>query len=337
MASRVSFLVGLLVLGVAIAQTQGRKDDVVTGAENFIKSMTAEQKARALKGFDDDYRKNWRFVPASREGVNLGELNPEQATIAAKLLKSSLSEAGYKRVETIKGLEDVLFEMENGNKGRDKRLYTFTFFGEPTTRGTWAWRYEGHHVSLNFTFKDGNLISSSPQFFGSNPAEVRSGPHKGLRALPQEQDLAFALLDSFTPAELAKAVVGDTAPYEIVTGNNRKIGIQDKSGIAYKDLSSKQKEALAKLLRVHAESQSGAELKRRWGRVDLDSVVFAWMGSTKPGKGHYYRIQGSKFLVEYDNTQNDANHIHAVWRDFEGDFGEDVLAEHYSSVHIGRH
>lgn len=327
------FAVGIVSLSAMVMSVQGRKSVQVSLANRFLESLSADQKGKAQKPFDDDYRTNWRYVPANREGINLGQMTPAQTDMALALLRSSLGEAGWKRTETIKSLEDVLKELENGNAGRDKRLYTFTFFGEPTNTGKWAWRYEGHHVSLNFTFNHGELVSSSPQFFGSNPAEVRSGPLKGTRVLGAEQDLGFALLDSLSPDQLKKATIGDTAPGDVVTSNTRKAGIQKDTGLHFAEMTKPQQETIVKLLHVYNDAQSPFEAKRRWGRVDLNSLVFAWMGSTKPGKGHYYRIQGSKFLVEYDNTQNDANHIHSVWRDFDGDFGQDVLAEHYARFH----
>ncbi len=328
-----AFGIGLVSLMAMVIGVQGRKAPQVALATTFLGMLSVDQKAKAQKPFDDDYRTKWQYVPANREGINLGQMDSSQAEAALALLKSSLSDAGWKRTETIKGLEDVLKEMENGNQGRDKRLYTFTFFGEPSADGKWAWRYEGHHVSLNFTYNHGALVSSTPQFFGSNPAEVRSGPMKGTRALPMEQDLGFALLDSLSPDQLKKAVIADVAPGDVVTSSARKAGIQKDTGLKYSEMTKAQQDDVQKLLHVYTDAQVPSESKRRWGRVDLDSVVFAWMGSTKPGKGHYYRLQGSKFLVEYDNTQNDANHIHSVWRDFDGDFGQDVLAEHYAKFH----
>lgn len=323
-------MIGLVAMVMSV---QGRKSVSVALANRFLDSLTTEQRAKATKTFEDDYRTNWRFVPASREGIHLGELTAEQTQQAFALLKLSLSSSGMKRVETIKSLEDVLKELENGNPGRDKGLYTFTFFGKPTDNGKWGWRYEGHHVSLNFTYQGGVLVSSSPQFFGANPAEVRSGPLKGTRALAPEQDLAFELLGSLSDDQLKKAVLEGGAPGDIVTGNARKAGILKDDGLKFSEMNAAQQTILTKLLHVYCDEQAATEARRRWGRVDLHSVVFAWMGSTKPGKGHYYRIESSKFLVEYDNTQNDANHIHSVWRDFDGDFGEDVLAEHYAKFH----
>ena len=333
--NRWAFVGGLVLMSLSIGQLTRKPPQEVLAAK-FIASLTADQKSHAVKSFADDYRTHWQYVPATRQGINFSEMTPDQAKLALDLLKSSLSEAGSKKTEVIKSLEMVLRELENGNKGRDPGLYTFTIFGQPSSEGAWGWRYEGHHVSLNFTFKNGALVSSTPQFFGSNPAEVRSGPQKGLRALPQEEDLGFALLDSLTTAQRSEAVIPVKAPGDVVTTSSRKAAIQADTGISFKKLDAKQKSLLLKLVHVYSDSQASAENKRRWGRVDQDSLVFAWMGETKPGQPHYYRIQGSKFLIEFDNTQNNANHIHAVWRDFDGDFGEDVLAEHYQVAHSTR-
>lgn len=335
--SRLAFIGGIVLMSVAVGQYSKSPPQSVL-ASRFLNSLTIQQRAKAVKAFDDAYRKNWHYVPASREGINLGEMTPEQVTLATALLKASLSDSGYKKTEVIKSLEDVLYEMENKNAGRDKRLYTFTFFGQPSAKEPWGWRYEGHHLSLNFTFKNGALISSTPQFFGSNPAVVKSGPHEGTRALGQEQDMADALVKSLTPDQLSKAVISTNAPADILSNNTRKAAIQDKSGLAYKDMTTAQKKSLMNLVKLYAGNQTDAEAKRRMGRVEPDTLVFAWIGNhlhteSPYGPGHYYRIQGSKFLIEFDNTQNQANHIHSVWRDFDGDFGEDVLAEHYNQSH----
>ncbi|MCC7230175.1 MAG: DUF3500 domain-containing protein [Fimbriimonadaceae bacterium] len=299
-------------------------------AVEFLNSLGTDLRERAQKQFGDDYRTLWRYVPAERQGVSLGQLSASQRALGVRLLKATLSDLGYRKIERIRELEDVLFELENKNKGRDKNYYLFTFFGTPSDQGKWGWRYEGHHLSLNFTYLDGKLVSSTPQFLGSNPANVTSGPHEG-RTLEKEQDLAFALLETLTEGQRAKAVISHEAPNDIATSNTRKASILAKEGISYQDLTQGQRQRLMALVKIHAEVQSDAEQQRRLKRIEPASLVFAWMGSLKPGVGHYYRIQGSKFLIEYDNTQNNANHIHAVWRDFNGDFGEDILTEHYAS------
>ncbi len=300
-----------------------------TLARSFLDSLKPEILKQAQLTYDDDYRTNWNFVPLKRGGASLAMLSPDQLEKATALLRSCLSEIGYRKVERIRNLEDVLFELEGKNPTRDKTAYIFVVFGEPKSTGTWGWRYEGHHLSLNFAYHDDVLISSTPQFLGTNPADVQAGPMKG-RVLAREHELAFALLDSLDEAQRAQAVVGKTEPGEIVTSNKRKVAILEKAGISFADLRPAQRKALMDLIKVHAEVQSLPEQNRRMKRVESESLVFAWMGATKPGSGHYYRIQGSKFLIEYDNSQNNANHVHSVWRDFDGDFGSDVLAEHYA-------
>lgn len=305
-------------------------------ALRLLGALDAEGRKLAQFPLESEHRTAWNYVPITRKGIALGQMKSDQRAIADRLLRSSLSDLGYKTVEQIRDLEDVLFERESRNPARDKNLYTFAFFGNPTTKGVWAWRFEGHHVSLNFTYRDGVVVSSSPQFLGSNPARIDEGVHRG-RPLGRLQDLAFALLDSLDPKQREEAVVAAAAPADIVTGNRRKVEMLERKGLGFAALDSRQKELLAKLIRAHAEVQTSENRKRRMDRVDMDSVVFAWMGSNRPGAGHYYRIQGSKFLIEYDNTQNDANHIHAVWRDFDGDFGEDILGEHYANRHHHDH
>jgi len=244
-----------------------------------------------------------------------------------------------KQIEAIRSLEDVLFAIDK-SPIRDKTAYVFNFFGAPAKTGAWAWRYEGHHLSLNYTYKDGVMVSSSPQFLGAAPAEVRGGPLKGTRVLADEEDFAFALLNSLAEAQKQKALISARVPREtnndlsgLQTRNDRVALIEGKQGLSYAALDAKQKGMLKKLVRAHADVQGEAEVNRRLLKIEhegWDNVVFAWMGSIERGSNHYYRLQGPTFLVELDNSQDGANHIHSVWRDFKGDYGRDVLAEHYA-------
>jgi hypothetical protein len=259
---------------------------------------------------------------------------------AMDLLKAGLSDKGYTKAEAVRALEPVLAEIENNPVRRDPELYYVTIFGDPSPEGTWGWRFEGHHISLNWTIVRGASIASSPQFFGSNPAEVRTGPQRGRRALAAEEDLARALLGSLTDAQRQQAVLAPDAPDDILTTNLRKAAIQDDKGVAYGDLTAEQRGLLLAVVEEYAGVQPKAvavERIERLRRAGLDRIRFAWMGGVKRGERHYYRLQGPTFLIEYDNTQNDANHIHAVWRDFEGDFGVDLLEQHYkNSAHHRR-
>ena len=300
----------------------------------FLASLSADKRARAVLPFNDDERLNWHFVPRVRKGVPFKEMSPAQQKAALALLGAGLSAQGYRKAETIRQLEPILREREGGNPGRDPELFYFTVFGEPSEKGVWGWRYEGHHISLNWTIINGKVIADSPQFFGANPARVLSGKMQGTRALAAEEDLGRALVKSLDDAQKAEAILSERAPRDILTGAQRQAAIQEDKGIAYRRLRKEQQGMLLALIRQHASAQPPALAEQRLGKIrkaGLDDVRFAWLGGTEPGQGHYYRIQGSTFLVEYDNTQNNANHIHTVWRDFKGDFGADLLANHYKA------
>jgi hypothetical protein len=330
----------LLALGVALvlaqvvaAETAPSPSSMLGAAHAFLATLDPAQKSKAMLPFNSEERFHWFYTPVSRKGIPLKELNASQQRAAMVLLHAGLSEKGYTKAETIRKLEDVLRELEQG-KGptRDPDLYFFTFFGEPAADGAWGWRYEGHHCSQNWTIVNNKSIGSSPQFFGANPAEVREGPMKGTRVLSAEEDLGRSLVKSLSTTQRADAVVSTSAPNDIVTTNERKAAIQQDKGVAFGKLSKDQQGMLMALIEEYLSAQPRAQARERLDNIrqaGFEQIKFAWMGGLEKGEGHYYRVQGSAFLIEYDNTQNNANHIHCVWRDFKGDWGEDLLAEHY--------
>ena len=323
----------ILMLGVICAASQL---PTAIEAKRFIASLDGDQRRKALYPLDANQKFDFHFVPRAVPGVSWKDMNERQKQAGVALLKWALSNSGYAKVEAIRSLEPVLREIENGNPGRDETRYAFVFFGEPSERTPWAFRYEGHHLSLTFAFRDGRMVASTPQFLGSNPAEVRSGPKKGFRALPKEQDLAFKLVQNLTPDQRKKAVLSDRAPADILTMNSRRASIEGREGLKFTDMGDAQQKLLLELLRAHAEVQGDAERDRRMKAIQTEergALVFAWLGSTSAGSGHYYRILGENLLVEYDNTQNNANHIHTVWRNRMEDFGGDPLEEHYAQSH----
>jgi len=326
---RLTALAALPLIAFA-AQSDQRAPDAVATGQAFLASLDKAQHDRAVLAFDGDYRTLWRYTPATRQGVTWKDLDADQATKARALIKATLSDLGYQRTQTIRTIEQVLGGIENSAR-RDKDNYFFTFFNAPSPAGTWGWRYEGHHISLNFTYQGDRLVSSTPQFFGSNPAEVRDGEHKGLRMLAKEEDLGIAFLASLADEQKKKAVLADRAPSEIFTAENRSAARQE-GGIAFTDLTHDQQVKLRELVLANAAAQAPEEGKLRLEEIEKsgwDKVVFAWMGVPDRSAAHYYRIQGPTFLIEFDNSQNRANHIHLVWRDFDGDFGRDVLKDHY--------
>lgn len=328
--------VGALSLLAGAARAQGSAPDaggMTAAAQQFLATLDAAQRAQTKLAFNSAARLDWGYVPRQRPGLPLKQMTPATREAAVRLLRSTLSLRGAQKVDAIVALEEVLRAVE-GWSGRDSGLYYVTVFGDPAERGAWGWRYEGHHLSLNWTLKDGRVVGSSPQFLGANPAEVRSGPQRGGRALALEEDLARSLVASLGPAQRARAVLAPRAPADIVTGSAREAAVLEARGLPWTELDAEKQGFLLSLLQEYASTQAPAVAEARLARVrsELASVVFAWMGGLRQGEGHYYRVQGSSFLVEYDNTQNGANHIHSVWREFHGDWGKDLLSEHYRSA-----
>lgn len=337
-----SLLVGILAVASATLYAAESADPAPTmakAATAFLAALPPDKREKASVPFNSDERLNWHFVPKERKGLPLKQMSPEERQAALALLKVSLSANGLRKVDTIRSLEEVLRVLENQPR-RDAELYYFTVFGEPMDGGAWGWRYEGHHASFNWTIVGGKLVASSPQFLGANPADVGEGPRKGTRVLGAEEDLGRALVNSLSIEQSQLAVISSTAPFGpgaplgIVTGNSRVASMQEDNGIAYAKLTGEQQGLMLSLIQEHASAQTAAVAQRRLARIkeNLANIKFAWMGGREKGQGHYYRIQGSSFLIEYDNTQGKANHIHTVWREFKGDWGQDVLAEHYRTA-----
>jgi hypothetical protein len=330
--SRPALLLAAL-LAAARAAAHEPAAEMAAGAAAWLGSLTPEQRAKATFEFKHDERLNWHFIPRDRKGLAWGELTPAQQHLAHALLATGLGQRGLVKASTIMSLETVLREIEKGSGPvRDPARYYVTIFGEPTPAGTWGWRLEGHHLSVNFTVVQGH-VAGTPSFLGANPATVKDGPLKGLRALGPEEDLARALVKSLTPEQRRRAVIADKAPADIFTAAEKKVGPLEDKGIRAGDLDERQKQQLRVLVeeyvrRVRPELAE-AELRKIMDNTP-ENIRFAWMGGLEPGEGHYYRVQGATFLLEYDNVQNNNNHIHAVWRSFDGDFGEDLLRKHYA-------
>ena len=306
-------------------------------ADAFISSLSADQRAKAAFSFEDDQRYDWHFIPRARKGVSFKELGPDQRLLGNALMSAGLGQRGLIKVATIMSLETILRELEQG-KGpvRDPELYFLSIFGDSRSASRWAWRVEGHHVSLNFTLIGGKHIATSPAFLGANPAEVLQGARKGLRALEPEEDLARTLVKSLDDKQRAQAVVSQSAPADILSTNLRKAEPLKPAGLQTSKLGQKQQDILMTLLNEYASRHAPDIAAAKLDRVraaGLTNIFFAWAGGFEKGQAHYYRIQGPSFLIEYDNIQNNANHIHTVWRDFNSDFGVDLLALHYKQDH----
>lgn len=283
-------------------------------------------------------RFNFNFVPLERKGPTFYDFSPSQKEAAMALLKASLSAQGYLKATSIIDLENVLRIVESrpkDDKYRDPMNYHFLVFGTPGSEA-WAWKFEGHHISLNFSLVNNELVASTPSFMGSNPGVVPVGDQKGKQVLQLETELGFKLVNALDEKQLATARFSEVALPEIVTGNNKKARSLDPKGISYTALNDKQKQMMLDLLTMYVKNYEfgfSEKLMAKIKKAGIDNLSFAWAGSMTPGAGHYYRIQGPMLLIEYDNTQTNANHVHAVVRDLTNDFAEDILKEHYIKEH----
>jgi hypothetical protein len=344
------FLVWLgCVLALAATYAADRSPATMAdAATKFLATLSPEQKQSASFAFDNlAERERFGFVPTEmfpRKGVTMGAMNDAQRKAAHDLIRAGLSQKGYMTAAAIMELEGILNAIENPPGAaprqrpleRDPLKYFVSVFGTPNAKGTWGWKVEGHHVSLNFTIVNGRMVSSTPHFFGSNPAEVRSGPKKGLRLLGYQEDPARELLTSLDATQRAKAVINATAPNDIVTRNETNIKPLDQAGVSYAEMQPKQREMLMRIVDAYTATMAPDVAADRMAvvkKAGLDKIMFAWAGEADLGKKHYYRVQGPTFLIEYDNTQNDGNHVHSVWRDFNGDWGRDLLREHVAMAH----
>lgn len=330
------FVWSILVVSASLAAVGSVGTEMMDRARHFLAALNDANREQARFGFDDEERLNWHFIPRTREGLPYGELTPAQRRLADRLLASALSSDGMSKALGIMYLDQILFERE-GRDIRNADGYYFSVFGDPSDAGAWGWRVEGHHLALNFTLNNGELVADSPSFMGSNPAVVGEGRHQGLEILAEEQLRARELLALFSGSAREQVVISARPLSGIVTGNTVRAESPELAGLAMADMNAAQSEALMALLRVYV-NRMRPELARleieKLTDAGLDEIHFAWAGSAESGAPHYYRIQGPTFLVEFDNTQGNGNHIHSVWRDFEGDFGADVLAEHYSVAHL---
>ena len=302
-------------------------------AKKFLAKLNGDQARTATFPLKDEERLNWHFIPKDRKGMPFKDMTPAQRQLAMALLKSGLSEKGFGKATNIISLELILQDLEGANRRfpRDPDLYYVSVFGKPEEKGTWGWRVEGHHLSVNYTIVGGH-IAGTPSFFGSNPAEVRKGPRKGLRVLAEEEDLAREFMASLDSEQRKAAIYTETAPKDILTEAKRKVEPLEKAGVSAATLNQQQKDKLLNVIKAYVERNRPDLAEQDLKKINsagIDKIQFAWAGGMERGQGHYYRVQGPTFLLEYDNTQNDANHIHAVWRDFNGDFGEDLLRKHY--------
>jgi hypothetical protein len=331
-------------LGAAEGTDLGALAAEMSGAASaLLESLEAPQSAKLNYSFDDAERQNWHFIPRQRSGLALKDMTAEQRKAALALLRTGLSAQGYDKASAIMALEQVLAELEGPGRSiaRDPQLYHVWLFGRPGAGNTWGWRFEGHHLSLSFTIAAGKAVSGAPAFFGSNPARVASGPSQGLRVLGSDEDAGRQLARSLREEQRA-GIIAAQAPSDIVLRPEgvAKQGAKpfDPAGVSFAALDEGQRAQLRALVQQYADRHRTELAAQDLAKIEAagwERVSFAWAGGLEPGAGHYYRIQGPTFVIEYDNTQNEADHIHSIWHDPDDNFGAQILRQHLQQSHGG--
>lgn len=320
---------------------KGTSQSLWEKAQVFKSSLTPELQQQLEFDFKDEERTSFHFVPKTRKGPTFHDFNPNQKALAIDLLKSCLSAEGFRKSREIMELENVLmimdqYPMPDGTLARDPLNYHFSMFGIPQADSVWGWRFEGHHLSLNFTSNSGVLVSATPSFMGSNPGIVPIEKDKGKQVLRQESERALRLVNTLSEEQLGMARFSETAPREILTGNGTDIATLEPKGISYSQLTPGQQRSFLELLEVYIGNyifDFSESFRKKIMEAGVEHLHFAWAGGLAWGQPHYYRIQGPMLIIEYDNIQNNANHVHTVVRDLTNDFAEDFLKAHYLKEH----
>ena len=331
-------------LALFVMTTELAAQNLSDKANIFLETLSDELKSQAVFAIDDEERYNMNYVPMPRKGPRFHDFNDTQKAAALDLLKSSLSEEGFRKSKEIMSLEKILRVIENddndkmpdGKPRRDPLNYHFSIFGDPASDAPWGWRFEGHHLSLNFTSSDHKISAATPTFFGTNPAVIKITGHKEKEVLKKETALSFKLVNSLSPEQLKKAMFAAIAPKEIITTTQRNVKGFEQKGIFYNDLTSDQQQLFHELIDLYLnnyEKNFSEGYRDKIKKAGIENLSFSWAGSLEPGVANYWCIQGPVLLIEYDNTQTNANHVHTVVRDPTNDYGEDTLKKHYKEDH----
>jgi Protein of unknown function (DUF3500) len=291
-------------------------------ARAFLAALDDDRLAEATRPFSDGRRRWLEYRPAPRPGLSLDRMGGAARKAAHRLLATALSPSAYAQAMAVVALEEVLDRREGWRHGRHSEDYRVVVFGAPGDE-RWAWRFEGHHLSVTMTVVDG-VIAPAPVFLGANPARVDLAGRPVLRPLAVEEDMARELLLAMSPANRGRAVVADEAPYDIRSGPRPSAAALEPAGVPRADLRPGERALLDRLVGVYLDRVPAAQ------RPPGGELTFAWEGPPGPGTRHYYRIQGHDLLIEYDNTSDDGNHAHTVLRRPDGEFGEDILAGHHA-------
>ena len=311
----------------------------IEAALAFVASLDAGQRERCVFPFEAANRRDWHFVPRERAGLKLAELGDAQKERLHELGACVLSQDGLRKVHGVVELESVLAELEGTpgkpNANRDPGRYCVTVFGAPG-EGAWGWRFEGHHVALNFTWAGDELVATTPFFLGANPAHVGSGPRAGFALLGREEELGRGLVTMLTPEQKERATLPGAVPSDVVLGPERDAGFERHFGLPLASMTGAQRAKADQLLHAvidDLEPETARAAFARFTQCGPDALRFAWSGGVQPGEPHYWRFDAVTAAIEWDDTQGGANHAHLLWRDLANDFGEDALKRHLEREH----
>lgn len=308
-----------------------------TAASALVESLDATQRQAVWGQLSRAEQHDWTYLPGERPGLLLGELGVGQRELALDLLYTAFSRRGVSDLLMVMRTEDIRRELSPADRSPLPHLdppYWLRILGTPSAE-PWSWRISGHHLVAQATVV-GDRVSTTPQFFGAQPAEVGSGPHRGFQSLPREQDLARQLLLALEDDQRRLATASATAPDDIVSGQDASVLGFPAAGLARSRMDRRQGDLLEALVRQYLDRSPAAVADQAWSGIlaaGWDDVRFTWSGGPERGTGHYYAVTGPTFVLEYDNTQESGNHVHSVWRDRQRDFGADLLARHYAAHH----
>jgi hypothetical protein len=310
-----------------------------TAANELVESLTDQQRLQVLGPFRREEQTQWTYLPGDRPGLLVRELSSEQRDLAAALLSTSYSPRGARDAELVVHTEAIRSGQPLDPAASSvltsyaDPVYYLRLLGDPGSRGEpWLWRLSGHHLVAQATVV-GDEVSSTPQFFGTQPARVASGPHTGFRGLPREEDLARRLVQLLDEEQRGSAVLSPRAPADIQSRDDPIATVPSSPpGLRHARMTTEQRALFEELIAQYVNRAAPPLANRAWDdlrRASIDEVAFAWAGGLSVGDGHYYAVTGPTLLLEYDNTQEDANHVHSVWRDLRHDWGGDQLGAHY--------
>jgi len=330
---RLSMILPFAICTLFVSATAHAEDEVsgrqmAEAANSYLDSLNAEQKSQTTFDFADEERVNWHFIPRERKGLGLWDLDGSALTAAEALVATGLTSAGYITSLQVRSLEEVLYLFEGGDeevrrKRRHPHKYYISIFGNPAGSDEWGWRFEGHHLSLNYTIKGDDILSATPEFFGANPGVIDGGPGRSLRVLGRREDLARSILKAASEQQQSSIWISKEAPRDIRGAGAPQAEIGEPVGVISGDMNPEQQELMRELVGEYLSAMPASVVRRRVQEIQeagVENIYFAWWGGSELNDPHHYVIQGPTFVIEYNNTQNQANHVHSIWRNLSGDF-----------------